>query len=74
MKPLVQSLADAEVGKDNRIIFINSPGVDRLASIGLVPGAIIRLQQKRPSFVLQIDETTLAIDEELASGIYVRQV
>jgi len=74
MKPLVQNLAESEVGKESRIIFINSPSVDRLASIGLVPGAIIKLGQKRPSFVLQVEETILAIDEELASGIYVRQV
>jgi hypothetical protein len=39
-----------------------------------VPGAVIKLQQKRPSYVLGIDETTIAIDEDIATGIYVKQV
>jgi Fe2+ transport system protein FeoA len=53
-------------------MFINAPAMDRLSSIGLVPGAVIKLQQKRPSFVIDIDETTIAIDEDIANGIFVK--
>jgi DtxR family Mn-dependent transcriptional regulator len=74
VKPLVQSLKDAEVGKEVRVLFINIPSIDRLAAMGLVPGAVVHLQQKRPSFVLDIDETTIAIDEDIAGGIYVKQM
>ncbi len=74
VKPLVQSLRDVEVGKRARVLFINVPSIDRLASIGLVPGAAVRLQQKKPSFVVDIDETTIAIDEDIAKGIYVKQL
>jgi DtxR family Mn-dependent transcriptional regulator len=74
VKPLVQSLKDTEVGKQAKVLFINIPSIGRLATMGLVPGAVIRLQQKRPSFVLDIDETTIAIDEDIASGIYVKQL
>jgi DtxR family Mn-dependent transcriptional regulator len=73
VKPLVQSLRDLEVGHAAHVLFITVPAMDRLAAIGLVPGARVRLQQKRPSFVIQIDETTLAIDEDIARGIYVKK-
>lgn len=74
MKPLVQSLRDMDIGKSAKVQFIAVPAIDRLASMGLVPGAYVRLSQKKPSFVIEIDETTIAVDEEIASGIYVRQV
>jgi DtxR family Mn-dependent transcriptional regulator len=74
VRPLVSSLRDLEVGARAKVMFINAPAMDRLSSIGLVPGAVIKLQQKRPSFVVGIDETTIAIDEDIAAGIYVKQV
>lgn len=74
VRPLVLSLRDLEVGARSKVMFINAPAMDRLSSIGLVPGAVVKLQQKRPSYVLEIDETTLAIDEDIASGIYVKPV
>lgn len=73
VKPLVQSLKELEVGKDARVLFINNPAIDRLATMGLVPGSTVRLLQKRPSFVIEIDQTTVAIDEDIARGIYVKQ-
>jgi DtxR family Mn-dependent transcriptional regulator len=74
VKPLVQSLKEMEVGKSAKVLFINVPAMDRLASMGLVPGSIVRLQQKKPSYVLEVDETTVAIDEDIARGIYIKQI
>ncbi len=72
VSPLVRGLPDIEVGMTAKVVFMNAPAMDRLASMGLVPGADVRLQQKKPSFVLTIDETTIAIDEDIAKGIYVK--
>jgi DtxR family Mn-dependent transcriptional regulator len=75
-KPLVMQLKELEVGSQGRIVFIRpseSSRLDRLASIGIVPGSIIRLKQKKPSFVLEIDETTLAVDALIAEEIYVKE-
>ncbi len=75
-KPLVMQLKELEVGLKGRIIFIKpseSTRLERLASMGIVPGSIIRLKQKRPSFVLEIDETTLAVDTLIAEEIYVKE-
>jgi DtxR family transcriptional regulator, Mn-dependent transcriptional regulator len=77
MKPLVVRLSDFEVGKPGKIVFITPSEVSRIArlsSIGIIPGTIVRLLQRLPSIVLQIDETTIAIDPELAREIFVKKV
>lgn len=76
-RPLVMQLRELEVGSKGRIVFIrpsDSSRVERLASMGIFPGSVVRLKQKRPSFVLEIDETTLAVDTLIAEEIYVKQL
>ncbi len=75
-KPLVVQLKDFGVGSRGRIVFIrpsDSTRLERLSSMGIVAGSVIRLKQKRPSFVLEIDETTLAVDSLIAEEIYVKE-
>jgi DtxR family Mn-dependent transcriptional regulator len=77
LKPLVMRLKDFDVGSKGKIVFIapsEEARLERLASLGIIPGSVIKLKQKKPSFVLKIDETTLAIDGSIAEGIYVKQV
>ncbi|MBI3752671.1 MAG: metal-dependent transcriptional regulator [Deltaproteobacteria bacterium] len=76
VKPLVQPLKDMEIGQSGRIVFImpsSHSRLDRLGSLGIVPGSIIRLHQKKPSFVIEIGETTLAIDYDITKEIYVKK-
>ena len=73
MAPLTQRLIDTEAGKTVRVMFIQGASVDRLGTMGLVPGTTLRLNQKSPAFVIEIGETTVAIDSEIAEGIYVKQ-
>jgi len=76
VKPLVQPLKDMDIGQSGRIVFIipsSHSRLDRLGSLGIVPGSIIRLHQKRPSFVIEIGETTLAIDYDITKEIYVKK-
>ncbi|NOZ69085.1 MAG: metal-dependent transcriptional regulator [Deferribacteres bacterium] len=76
-KPLVMPLKELEVGSKGRIVFIipsDSSRLERLASMGIVAGSVIKLKQKKPSFVLQVDETALAVDAMIAEEIYVRKV
>jgi hypothetical protein len=35
---------------------------------------VVKLGQKNPSFVLEVGETTLALDEEIVREIYVKRV
>jgi Fe2+ transport system protein FeoA len=46
---------------------------NNLAVFGLVPGSEIRLLQRVPSFVIEIGETVLALDAEVAGDIVVRR-
>jgi DtxR family Mn-dependent transcriptional regulator len=77
VRPVVVRLPDFEVGQEGKIVFITPAEVSRigrLSSIGIIPGTIIRLLQRKPSIVLQMDETTIAIDPELAKEIFVKKV
>ncbi|MBP1716680.1 MAG: iron dependent repressor [Deltaproteobacteria bacterium] len=77
VEPLVRPLPDLKLGEQGRVVFITpkSKGrLERLSSLGLTPGSVVRLEQKRPSYVIEIGETTLALDEEIAKEIYVKRV
>lgn len=77
IQPVVVRLIDFEVGQKGKILFITpseAARIGRLSSIGIIPGTIIKLLQKRPSIVIQMDETTIAIDPELAREIFVKKV
>ena len=74
--PLVMPLTDLNCGKEARVLYISTrhhDRLDRLASMGLLPGAKLRLHQRHPSLVIQLGETTLALDESIARDIYIRQ-
>jgi DtxR family Mn-dependent transcriptional regulator len=76
VEPLVRRLSDLRVGERGRITLIaprSHCGLDRLASYGVVPGAEVRLHQRFPSFVIQVGETSVALDREIADEILVRR-
>ena len=75
--PVVTRLPEFEVGSTGKITFIvpSDPSrISKLNSLGISAGSIIKLIQKKPSCVLQIDETTVAIDPEIAKEIYIKKV
>lgn len=75
--PVVMRLSDFEVGAEGRIVFIipsETSRLSRLLSIGIAPGTTVRLLQKMPSYVIQVDETTIAIDPDIAREILVKRV
>jgi len=77
MKPLVIPLEELGLGEEGRIVFIapkSHQRLDRLSTLGIVPGSVIRMHQKNPSYVLQIGETTLALDRDIVKNIYVKRV
>jgi len=77
MKPLVIPLEELGLSEEGRIVFIapkSHQRLDRLSTLGIVPGSILRMHQKNPSYVLQIGETTLALDREIVKDIYVKRV
>ena len=77
MKPLVLPLEELGLSDQGRIVFIapkSHQRLDRLSTLGIVPGSIVRMHQKNPSYVIEIGETTLALDKEIVKDIYVKKV
>jgi DtxR family Mn-dependent transcriptional regulator len=77
MTPLVAPLADLVPGEQAKIVFI-TPGshsrLDRLSAMGVVPGSVVKLHQKRPSYVIQLGETMIAVDKDITREIFVKKV
>lgn len=48
--------------------------VDKLASVGILPGVELRVQQTRPVVVVESDETVLALEREIAAEVVVEDV
>lgn len=77
VSPVVARLSDFAVGSKGRIVFIipsEAARLGRLSSIGIAPGSTIKLLQKMPSCVIQIDETTIAVDPDIAKEILVKKI
>jgi DtxR family transcriptional regulator, Mn-dependent transcriptional regulator len=75
--PVVTRLPEFEVGAEGKITFIvpSDPSrISKLNSLGISAGSVIKLIQKKPSCVLKIDETTVAIDPEIAKEIYIKKL
>jgi len=77
LRPLVKPLTDLKAGERAKIVFIMPSAhsrLDRLSALGILPGSTLRVHQKSPAFVLELGETTIAIDSDIAREIYVRVV
>lgn len=74
LRPLVTPLSEGSIGGVYRITFIASRShrrLDRLCSLGVVPGADLRLHQRLPAFVVQVGGTDIALEPEIAADIFV---
>ena len=77
VRSLVTGLQSFELGATGRIVFIAPKfhdRMDRLAALGVIPGSTIRLHQRSPSYVIEVGETTIALDPEIAREIFVKPV
>jgi DtxR family Mn-dependent transcriptional regulator len=75
VRPLVTGLPTFPLGATGRIVFIAPKfhdRMDRLAALGVIPGSTLRLHQRAPSYVIEVGETTIALDPEIASEVYVK--
>ena len=74
--PVVRRLSDVAPGERVKVCFITSDmekRLERLGSLGVHPGSFVRLVQRRPSFILEVDQTSIAVEREVAEGIFVRR-
>ncbi len=76
VRPIVVPCSQLSVGESAHIAYFCTTEHSRLlklTSLGITPGCRIRLLQKWPSFVVLVEETEIALEEEVAGSIYVRQ-
>ena len=74
-EPVVAALADLNPGQGGRIAYVlshQSPEVQKLVAIGILPGTPIHLIQRYPSYVFEVGNTQYAVDSNIANEIYVR--
>lgn len=73
--PLITRLVDLAPGERGRVVLLAPRHRDRLeqlTDLGVIPGAVLLLKQRKPSVVVEVDRTLLAIEDEIAEGIYLR--
>ena len=73
LAPLTQ-LDENEAGTIAYLESEDRGDLSKLMAMGALPGVEITLEQRFPSYVLRMDESTFAVDEELAGRIYIRRV
>ena len=75
MEPLICRLADLTPGESGHVVLVaprHRDRLDQLTDLGVLPGAVVTLRQRRPSLVIEVDSTILAVEEDIARGVYLR--
>jgi|TARA_B100001964_G_C14258510_1_gene613839 Fe2+ transport system protein FeoA len=70
-------LTELSSGEKAKVVFITSKyhsRLDKLSALGCVPGSIIKLHQKSPSYVIKLGETDLALDKEICKEIFIKKI
>lgn len=76
LESIIQSLDKFSPGESGRVSYIltsTNPQMHKLMSFGIAPGVKITVHQVSPSYVIQIGETQLAIEKNIAKNIYLRK-
>ncbi len=71
---IVVTLSQMESNQEGRIAYIHTKGSERLQKLmamGITPGMQIHVIQRFPSYVFQIGQTQIAVDEEIAKEIFI---
>jgi DtxR family transcriptional regulator, Mn-dependent transcriptional regulator len=67
-------LSKVQVADQVKVCYINTKSdsrIHKLCHFGIVPGAYIKVHQKTPSFVIQNENTQIAIEQDIADEIFV---
>ena len=72
----IAPLIELKPGQSGQVAFIqmgNSGRLEKLMAMGVLPGGSITLLRVSPTYVFECGYSQFAVDEEIASGIYVRR-
>jgi Fe2+ transport system protein FeoA len=71
----ILALSRVKIGERVRVVHLATSHPDqllRLSNLGIVPGAVVELRQRRPAVVLAVGESRVALDPEITEGIWVK--
>jgi DtxR family Mn-dependent transcriptional regulator len=66
------TLAEMQPGQSGHVTEIRSDDGARLmklAALGVIPGSLVRLQQRRPVYIVWVGETMLSLERAVAQDI-----
>jgi Fe2+ transport system protein FeoA len=69
----LDQLKKGEAAVVKRLITSDNKNLQKLLAMGILPGRIVRVVQKYPAFILQIEHTQAAMDRNLAEKIIIEQ-
>lgn len=75
LESVIISLSELKAGAKAKVAYITTKHhsrLDKLTSMGIIPGVTISIHQTFPSFVVKVGETQIALDKEALRDIYVR--
>lgn len=75
LEPLISRLIDLAPGERGKVVLLaprHRERLEQLTNLGVIPGAVLVLRQRKPSLVVEVDRTVLALEDEIAEGIYLR--
>lgn len=76
VRPLLQRLAELRPGEAATVVLVapsEGEGLAQLTDLGVIPGARVILRQHKPSLVVEVDRTLLAVEPAIARRIHVRR-
>ena len=74
IEPIITRLTDVPVGTTASIAYIapkSSARIERLATFGIIAGSEVTLTARKPSCVISCGGTSVAVDDEIGTDIYV---
>jgi len=77
LESVVVPLSKLASGEAAHIVYVltrEHPQLHKLMSFGVTPGARISVHQVFPSFVIQVEETQVALESEIAKEIFVKRL
>lgn len=76
VEAIFTTLSKLKLGERGTVAYLNSKNYNRIKKLhafGIVPGAMVQLIQRSPSIVMQVDETQIALEKNVAEDIFIRR-
>lgn len=76
LSSVVRPLPEVQIGEEVKVAYVNTRSNSRmhkLSHFGIIPGALVSVHQRYPSFVIVCGSNQIALEEAIAREIYVWQ-